>query len=128
MGEQTIEGYGYDTEVFELDAGDVLDVTLDNRLDVPTTIHWHGAGAPYEMDGVPWMRSPTPPGGTFRYTFTTENPGTFWFHPHFDTERQVDLGLYGVLLVHDPSDPPVDDDLVLAGLADPKSHNFFTSL
>lgn len=93
--------------------GDELVVTLVNQLDAPTTIHWHGAGAPFEMDGVPWMRDPTAPGGTFEYRFPLNKPGTFWYHPHFDTSGQVEGGLYGALVVTDPAEPSPDEDLVL---------------
>ena len=65
------------------------------------------------MDGTPRVQSPVEPGGSFNYQFTLENPGTFWYHPHFDTERQVDLGLYGMLIVYDPSEPQPDERLVL---------------
>ena len=93
--------------------GTELDIQLLNSLAVPTTLHWHGAGAPNEMDGTPRVQSPVEPGDSFNYQFTLENPGTFWYHPHFDTERQVDLGLYGMLIVYDPSEPQPDERLVL---------------
>lgn len=92
--------------------GDLLVATLVNALDEPTTIHWHGAGAPFEMDGVAWMGSPTPPGGSFEYRFRLRKAGTFWYHPHFNTSRQVEGGLNGVLVVADPSEPTPDQDLV----------------
>ena len=93
--------------------GTTLDVQLLNSMEVPTTLHWHGAGAPNEMDGTPRVQSPVEPGGNFNYQFTLESPGTFWYHPHFDTARQVDLGLYGMLIVYDPSEPQPDERLVL---------------
>jgi len=119
--------YSYNAQLLRAQVGDVLAATLVNDLDTPTTIHWHGAGAPYEMDGVPWQREPTAPGASFLYTFPLERSGTFWFHPHFDTERQVDQGLYGVLVVADPEDPPVAADLALVfdapGEAQDDPHN-----
>ena len=93
--------------------GDRVIVDLENALDDPTTIHWHGLHVPFDMDGVTWMRDPVQPGETFRYTFTVEQAGTYWYHPHFDTEHQVDRGLYGAFVVEDPADPPVDHDVVL---------------
>ncbi len=89
--------------------GDTLVVELENTLDDPTTIHWHGVAVPWAMDGVTWMGAPVAPGETFEYRFTLTRPGTFWYHPHFDTARQVDAGLYGVLVVEDPAEPAVDD-------------------
>jgi FtsP/CotA-like multicopper oxidase with cupredoxin domain len=89
--------------------GDTLVVDLTNDLEFPTTIHWHGLDVPYDMDGVVWQRAPVAPGESFQYRFELNQAGTFWYHPHFDTERQVDLGLYGVVVVEDPADPAVDD-------------------
>lgn len=111
------DGYAYNGTrpgpVIRARIGDRLVVDLANTLDTPTTIHWHGAGAPYEMDGVTWARDPVAPGESFRYAFLLRRAGTFWYHPHFDTARQVDLGLYGVLVVEDPTEPAVDDGLIL---------------
>lgn len=112
-----VQGFAYNEQVpgptLRAEVGDTLVVHLDNQLETPTTIHWHGAGAPYEMDGVPWRREPTAPGSRFTYTFVLEKAGTFWYHPHFDTARQVDLGLYGLLVVTDPAEPVTDELLVV---------------
>ena len=93
--------------------GDTLVVTLTNGLDAPTTLHWHGLAVPWEMDGVTWMAEPVGPGEERVYTFPVQRPGTFWYHPHFDTERQVDAGLYGMLIVEDPADPPAPELLLV---------------
>lgn len=93
--------------------GDRLIVELTNDLGAPTTIHWHGVAVPFEMDGVTWMRGPVAPGATFTYQFDLPTAGTFWYHPHFDTERQVEGGLYGALIVEDPAEPAPDRELVL---------------
>lgn len=92
--------------------GDTLIVDLQNDLGAPTTIHWHGVHTPYAMDGAGWQVAPVPPGGAFTYRFTLDHPGTFWYHPHFDTEGQVDRGLYGALIVEDPAEPKADVDAV----------------
>lgn len=94
-------------------AGAALAVDLTNTLPDPTTIHWHGLAVPEAMDGVTWRFDPVGPGETFRYAFPVERPGTFWYHPHFDTARQVDGGLFGALVVDDPAAPAADDELVL---------------
>ncbi len=92
--------------------GQTLEVELINELAMGTTIHWHGLHVPYAMDGVPWQRGPVPPGGSYTYRFELTQAGTFWYHPHFNTEGQVDGGLYGALIVHDPADEPADVDVV----------------
>jgi FtsP/CotA-like multicopper oxidase with cupredoxin domain len=87
-------------------------LTLNNELDTATTIHWHGLDVPYDMDGVTWTEDPIGSGESFTYAFTVNQVGTFWYHPHFDTEQQVDLGLYGMLIVEDPTAPVPDREVV----------------
>jgi FtsP/CotA-like multicopper oxidase with cupredoxin domain len=85
--------------------GDRLIVHLVNKLPSPTTIHWHGVRVPIEMDGVPDISQPeVKTGGTFTYDFVLRDAGLFWYHPHVMSAAQVGFGLYGALLVEDPSD------------------------
>ena len=93
--------------------GDSVTVDFTNDLDEPTTIHWHGLDVPYEMDGVTWTSDPIQPGASFTYSFELQQAGTFWYHPHFNSDDQVSGGLYGVFIVEDPADPAVDEDLIL---------------
>jgi len=93
--------------------GDRVQVKFTNRLEQPTTIHWHGVRVPNGMDGVPHAtQPPVEPGGTFIYDFTPKDAGTFWFHPHLRTSEQVERGLYGVLIVDDPEPAPYAQDVV----------------
>ncbi|HIA00855.1 MAG TPA: hypothetical protein EYN66_02920 [Myxococcales bacterium] len=114
---QTILGYAYNGQLpgplLRAKRGDTLRVDLTNKLGTPTTIHWHGVHVPYDMDGVTWQKDPVEVGETFRYEFKLNQSGTYWYHPHFDTAQQVDRGLYGVLVVEEPTDPPMDEELVL---------------
>lgn len=116
-GDETVEGYAFNGQVpgptLVADVGDELIVDLQNDLATPSSIHWHGVGVPFAMDGAGWRVQPVPAGGSKTYRFTLERPGTYWYHPHFDTAHQVDRGLYGVLVVRDPADPPVDDELIV---------------
>jgi FtsP/CotA-like multicopper oxidase with cupredoxin domain len=89
--------------------GDTLEVELKNNLPFATTIHWHGVKVPWAMDGVTWMQSPVAPGASFTYRFVLEQAGTFWYHPHLDTDAQVDGGLYGMLIVEDPNEPETEE-------------------
>src|SRR6185436_8633730 len=93
--------------------GDTLRVRFTNRLPQATTIHWHGVRVPNAMDGVPHLtQPPVEPGGSFTYEFTPKDAGTFWFHPHVRSSEQVERGLYGVLIVEDPTPPPYARDVV----------------
>ena len=88
----------------EANLGDRLIVNFCNDLPVDTTVHWHGVETPANMDGSDMAQLKVPPGGTFRYDFPLLEAGTFWFHPHVRTYRQVERGLYGVLVVRDPAE------------------------
>jgi len=74
-----------------------------NRLDEPTSIHWHGILLPFEMDGVPGVSFPgIAPGETFEYRYPVRQSGTYWYHSHSGLQEQ--LGHYGPLIV-DPEEP-----------------------
>lgn len=85
-------------------------VRVTNELDEPTTVHWHGLRIDNAMDGVPDLtQAPIPPGGSFDYSLTPPDSGSFWYHSHYKGAVQMDRGLYGPLIVED--DSPLDVDL-----------------
>jgi FtsP/CotA-like multicopper oxidase with cupredoxin domain len=114
---RAVDGYAYNGTVpgplIEARVGDTLVVRFRNDLPEPTTIHWHGLRVPAEMDGGPHSQDPIPPGGTFEYRFPLLDAGTFWYHPHVDEPRQMELGLYGAIVVRDEDEPVVDSEAVL---------------
>ncbi|MBA2560251.1 MAG: multicopper oxidase family protein [Propionibacteriales bacterium] len=91
-------------------AGDTLRVDVANDLaSAETSVHWHGIALRNDMDGVPGItQDPIAAGESFRYEFVVPDPGTYFYHPH--TGVQLDRGLYGVLVVDDPSEPGGYDD------------------
>ncbi|MFX3637332.1 MAG: multicopper oxidase family protein [Candidatus Pristimantibacillus sp.] len=86
--------------------GDYVQIRVINRLNEPTSIHWHGLDTPNNMDGVPPVE-PTPaiaPGSYFDYHFCITNPpGTHMYHSHVDSIRQDMLGLVGAFIIEDPT-------------------------
>src|SRR5215831_11832630 len=92
--------------------GGEVKVRLVNRLDEPTTLHWHGVRVPNAMDGgAPLTGPPVAPGDSFDYRFPVPDAGTFWYRA---TRRaQQERGLYGALIVAEPASPPVDQDHLL---------------
>src|SRR5690554_758982 len=93
--------------------GERLDLVVENRLEEPTTIHWHGIRLPNEMDGVAHLtQAPIQPGESFHYSFDCPDAGTFWYHPHFRSFEQVERGLAGALIVEEAEPPQVDRDLL----------------
>ena len=103
--------------MIELPKGKTVYIDTVNRLDEPTTFHWHGLIIPAEMDGGPHQA--VAPGKKARVRLDiNQEPSTLWFHPHpmGDTAEQVYKGLAGLLYVTDsdtdqdlPNDYGVDD-------------------
>ncbi|HEU4419042.1 MAG TPA: multicopper oxidase domain-containing protein, partial [Planctomycetota bacterium] len=95
--------------------GDRVRIYVTNRLDAPTTVHWHGIVLPNGMDGVGGLTQRSiEPGETFRYEFTLQRPGTFMYHSHHDEMVQMAMGLMGMIVVHgkQPAGPLPDRDFV----------------
>lgn len=78
--------------------GDVAVIRVHNRLNVETSLHWHGILLPNGQDGVSYLN--TPPIKA-RSTHTFEYPlvqsGTYWFHSH--TRYQEQVGVYGSIVI-----------------------------
>jgi suppressor of ftsI len=87
-------------------------VRFTNKIDMPTTVHWHGVRLENAFDGVPsdsamhmhGVQAAVPPGGTFLYKLTFPDAGVFWYHPHVREDIQQDMGLYGNIIV-ESADP-----------------------
>ena len=99
--------------------GDRLIVHFKNSLPEPTSVHWHGLRIPNDMDGVPdEPYPPVPPGETFDYDFVLPDAGTFWYHPHYASAEQLGNGLYGPIIVDDPTEPQGLGDEAVMVLSD----------
>jgi FtsP/CotA-like multicopper oxidase with cupredoxin domain len=93
--------------------GERLRVHVENALEQPTTVHWHGIRLANAMDGVPYLtQDPIAPGQSFTYEFDAFDAGTYWYHPHFNSSEQVAMGLAGALIIDEPAPPPVDRDVL----------------
>jgi FtsP/CotA-like multicopper oxidase with cupredoxin domain len=85
---------------------------VENHLDVPTLIHWHGLTPPWQQDGVPGISSPAiSPGDSANYDFPLQFGGTFWMHSHEGLQEQ--LLLAAPLIVSDDRDRPGQQDVVV---------------
>ena len=84
----------------QLVEGDRVRINFRNALPESTTVHWHGLIVPNEMDGPTEItQKPVPPGGSYRYEYTVQQSGTFFYHTHDHADRQQAFGLYGALLI-----------------------------
>ena len=90
--------------------GDEVRVRLVNDLDEPTALCWHGVRASNPMDGSA-PTSLVAPGVSIEYRFTVPDAGTFWYRA--TSRAQQETGLYGALIVAEPTPPRVDQDHVL---------------
>ena len=90
--------------------GDVV-IRLINNLPQPTALHWQGVRIANSMDGAPPLtQAPLEPGGGMDLRFTVPDAGTYWYRPSTfpHAAEQKGRGIYGLLIVDGPEDPPVD--------------------
>ena len=102
--------------VVRVKKGEEVFVRLVNRLDQPTALHWQGVRIRNDMDGVAGLtQQAVAPGGSFDYRFTPPDAGTYWYRPSVWplVAEQKGRGLYGLLIVDDPEDPPVDREFLI---------------
>ncbi|KAF2715781.1 multicopper oxidase [Pleomassaria siparia CBS 279.74] len=98
--------------------GDQVVVNLKNSLgNESTSLHFHGLyqNGTNHMDGpVGVTQCTVPPGNSFTYNFTVDQPGTYWYHSH--NKGQYPDGLRGPFIVNDPESPHknlYDEEIVL---------------
>ena len=86
-------------------------IRLENHVEAPTLIHWHGLLPPYGQDGVPDLPQPLlSPGGSYDYDFPLRTPGTHWMHAHTLQEQQL---LAAPLIVTEPEEAKRDEQPVV---------------
>jgi hypothetical protein len=115
--------------------GDVVTVTLANDLPEPVSIVFPGqdnVAAAGGSAGLFTREAPT--GGSVTYTFTASAPGTYLYESGSDVSKQVEMGLYGALVVRPAGHPswayndastefnPAREYLVLMHDVDPALH------
>src|ERR1700728_3199997 len=87
-------------------------VRVENRIDEPSLIHWHGLTPPWQQDGVPGVSGPPiPPGKSADYDFPLRFGGTFWMHSHEGLQEQ--LLMAAPLIIRDERDEPGQQEVVL---------------
>lgn len=96
--------------------GDRVRIYVTNKLNEPTSVHWHGIILPNGMDGVAGLtQKAIQSGETFKYEFTLRQNGTFMYHPHYDEMTQIALGMMGFFIIHPRGgdNPPIDRDFAI---------------
>lgn len=95
--------------------GDLVEVALLNEdVDAGVTIHWHGVDVPNAEDGVAGVtQDAVLPGQRHVYRFRAEQVGTFWYHTHQVSSKEVRRGLFGALVIEPAGGGSADLDLAL---------------
>lgn len=93
--------------------GDTFRTQINNRLDTPATIHWHGMVVPNYMDGVPFITQyPLQPGHSVFIEYPIRQAGTYWYHSHYKFQEQ--RGLSGPLVIEEKRpDHDYDHDVTI---------------
>jgi len=92
----------------EFTEGEQAVIHVTNKMDVETSIHWHGILLPNFQDGVPYLTTPPiKPGTTFTYNFPINHSGTYWYHSH--TMLQEQSGVFGSIVIQ-PKEKTLDYD------------------
>ncbi|HEX5004407.1 MAG TPA: multicopper oxidase family protein [Gemmatimonadales bacterium] len=113
--------YGFNGQVpgpmIRVAQGATITVRFRNRIDLPSTVHWHGLRLDNRSDGVPGVtQQAVPPGGEHTYTVRFPDAGVYWYHPHVREDIEQSMGLFGSMLVDSP-DPayysPANRDVTL---------------
>lgn len=80
--------------------GQDFNVIVENNINEPTAIHWHGLVLPNNQDGVPFVtQEPINHKQKYKYNFKLKQKGTYWMHSHYMFQAQK--GLSAPLIIDD---------------------------
>jgi len=119
-GNTTVTAWTYNGTVpgplIRVNEGDKVRVILKNELPEATSIHWHGIPVPNNQDGVAEpavTQKPIMPGETYTYEFVAKPAGTFMYHSHVQTDRQIPIGLSAPFIIDPAGAKTYDKDFVV---------------
>ena len=109
---RTIKGhafamYGFNGQVpgplIRVPQNATITVRFHNRIDLPSTVHWHGVRLDNRFDGVPDLtQDSVKAGANFTYTVHFPDAGIYWYHPHVREDIEQGMGLAGNIRVDSP--------------------------
>lgn len=110
----TING-GIPGPTIKAEEGDWVNIKVTNKMDVDTSIHWHGILFPgrNDQDGVPNLTTPPIKAhGSLKFRFPLIQSGTYWYHSHTALHEQ--RGIYGSIMIQPKKKRyKVDKELVI---------------
>jgi len=116
----TRDSFSVPGPTLDLTRGKRVAITIVNQSHEAAAVHWHGIELESFPDGVPgWSGTGSTtipfimPGDSLTVRFTAPRAGTFMYHSHSNEMQQISSGLYGALIVHDPSTSATDERTLL---------------
>ena len=96
-----VNGMQYPGPTLIVNQGDTVNITLNNSLPVNTSIVFPGITGVTTTGGVAGdlTAEASANGGSVTYHFTASNPGTFQYHSGTDPDLQIEMGMFGALIV-----------------------------
>lgn len=99
--------YGFNGEVpgplIRVPQNATITVRFHNRIDLPSSVHWHGVRLDNRFDGaVGITQQAVAPGDSFVYHVHFPDAGVYWYHPHVREDVEQALGLFGNMIVDSP--------------------------
>lgn len=109
---RTIKGrtfvmYGYNGQtpgpLIRVPQNATIIVRFHNRIDLPSSVHWHGVRLDNRYDGAPGVtQAEVRPGDSFEYKVHFPDAGVYWYHPHVREDIEQAMGLFGNMIVDSP--------------------------
>jgi FtsP/CotA-like multicopper oxidase with cupredoxin domain len=96
--------------------GQLVEVRVRNEsVGDGVSVHWHGVDVPNAEDGVAGVtQNAIEQGAENTYRFVVPDAGTYWYHSHQVSHRQVLRGLFGPLVVLPKATDTRLDELAVA--------------
>lgn len=103
---------GIPAPVLTFTEGDTAEIYVHNKMDMETSVHWHGLILPNRYDGVSYLTTaPIKAGETHLYKFPLVQNGTYWYHSH--TMFQEQSGMYGAFIIKKRNAPDQQEHTLL---------------
>ena len=99
----------YNAPLIRTRPGGTMSIRLDNQMDEKTNLHFHGMTvSPLEAGDNIFRETPPHQVGVYNLKLPPDHsPGAYWYHSHFHggSQRQVEAGIAGPILVDGMLDP-----------------------
>jgi len=110
-----------------VNAGEKMRIKVINAHDMKHSFHAHLDGYSFKNDGSQanyltgeGVEAMMEPGEQYTFEFTPPTPGLYYYHTHSSDKgisptKIVGQGLYGAIIVQDPEEPPIREEVLFMG-------------